>query len=102
MLGMTPDEIVLLLSLAVAAGFLATVAAVVANDCGIDVGFEFLDLLEVDPLGGVAPGSQLFDIRPLIGAIGFEFPIRDCRRHATRAWRRTRPSAQRALSCRRH
>ncbi len=28
MLGMTPDEIVLLLSLAVTAGFLATVAAV--------------------------------------------------------------------------
>src|SRR5216684_9141803 len=47
----------------------------VANDCGIDVGFEFLNLLEVDPLGGVAPGSQLFDIRPLIGPVGFKFPF---------------------------
>jgi len=48
----------------------------VANDCGTDVGFEFLDLLAVDPLGGVASGSQLFDICPLIGPAGFESHLR--------------------------
>jgi hypothetical protein len=54
---------------------IVALVAHVANDCGTDVGFEFLDLLAVDPLGGVAPGSQLFDICPLIGPAGFEFPF---------------------------
>ena len=47
----------------------------VADAVGIDVRFEFVHLLAVDPLGGVAPGLQLLDILPLRRAVGLGFPF---------------------------